>query len=110
MDGEISVVSRQFPSAVFLLLEGHLVRKESFRNLIFRLPGRRVVRSTDNDYAIIPSRLLAGVQAGRPNRILLHIAQLLLAFEHCQLVLLEDAEPLVLVSILNSVHSLLSEL
>src|ERR1035441_2027965 len=110
VDGEIPVVRCQFPSAVFFLLKGGLVREELFRYLFFRLAWRRIVRRTNDDDPIIPPRILTGVQSGRPYRVLLHISQLLLPFENRQLILLEDAKPLILVSVWNAVDPLFREI
>jgi hypothetical protein len=106
MDGQIPMVRREFPSAIFLSGEGFLVREEPPGNIGFRPPRRRVLRDTDNDDAIVPTRIFAGMKAGSEDCVFLHITKLLLPFEDSDLVLFENAPLLILMAILNAVYPL----
>src|ERR1700677_3590052 len=106
MDGQVPMVRRKLPPAIFFFVEGFLVGEKLLRDLGFRLPRWSVLRGPNNDHAIIPAGIFAGMQTGCEDRVFLDVTELLLPFEDGDLVLLEDAPPLVLVAILNPVHPL----
>ena len=100
------MVRRKLPSAIFFSGEGSLVRKELPGDFGFRLPWRRILRGPDDDYAVVPARIFAGMKAGSEDRVLLDITKLLLPVKDSDLVLLENVPPLILVAVLNAVHPL----
>src|SRR6202451_74897 len=106
MDGQIPMVRRELPSTIFFSGERCLVRKEFSGDIGFRLPRRRILRTSDNAYAIVPACIFAGMKAGSEDGVFLDIAKLFLPVEDSDLVLLEDAPPFILVAILNAVDPL----
>src|ERR1700677_1274728 len=106
MDGQVPMVRRKLPPAIFFFVEGFLVGEKLLRDLGFRLPRWCVLRGPNNDHAIIPAGIFAGMQTGCEDRVFLDVTELLLPFKDGDLVLLEDTPPLVLMAVLNAVNPL----
>src|SRR5580698_8463611 len=89
MNRKIPVIVGKFPAAILFPSESLLVGKELFGYLILRLAGGSILRGANDNDAIVPAGVLAGMKARRENGVFLHIAQLFLPFQNSNLVLLE---------------------
>ena len=69
----------QLPTVVLFFLERLVVREQLSLN--FPLVLGRCLILEDNEHAIVPALVFAGMQARGVNRVMRHIAELFLAFQ-----------------------------
>jgi len=86
----------QVPAVVFFFLECLLVGKELPCDFPLVL-GSSLILEND-EHAVVPTLVFAGMKARSVNRVLRHIAELFLAFRNRQLILLEDFKKLLVMS------------
>jgi len=98
------VYLREFPAALLFSFEGGLVREELLADFLCVTGGSLIL--VDDDYAVVPARILARMQAGGVDGIVGDLAELFFFIEDGQLILLEDVEEFIFVTPLHAVDPL----